>query len=205
MTDAHYLRKYFVMGSQNCKRDPVDILQEAIQGGITAFQFREKGTFSRTGDEKIALGKQLRRLCHKAHIPFFVNDDVELIEMLNVDGIHVGQDDTDVLTIRKCYPHLKIGLSISNKVELQQSPIHLVDYVGAGPVFSTQTKDDAKQAVGIDWIHFLRKKHPHLPIVGIGGINEYNAHNVLNAGANGVAVISAITMSDDITETITAL
>src|SRR5699024_4725080 len=80
----------------------------------------------------------------------------------------------------------------------KQSPIDLIDYVGAGAVFSTTTKEDAKNAVGLEWIQTLRNKYPALPIVGIGGINSDNAQAVLEAGADGVSVISAITQAKSI-------
>lgn len=197
-----HLRKYFIMGSQNCERDPEEILREAIAAGITVFQFREKGTGSLSGEEKIQLGKRLREICRNDGIPFIINDDIELAELLDVDGIHVGQDDTDVEVLREKFPDLYIGLSVSNEKELANSPIHLVDYVGAGPVFATSSKEDAKKPVGIEWIQCLRKKHPELPIVAIGGINESNAHQIIEAGADGVAVISAITKSKNIAETV---
>lgn len=201
----HYLRKYFIMGSQNCDRDPVIILQEAIEAGITAFQFREKGKGSLSGEEKITLGKKLRALCHHANIPFFINDDIELATVLDVDGIHVGQDDENLTSLRAQFPNLLIGLSISNEAELKRSPVHLADYVGAGPVFATTSKEDAKAAVGTEWIAYLRNKHPDLPIVGIGGINTENAHQVIEAGADGVAIISVITKSADIYKTVSKL
>lgn len=197
-----FLRKYFIMGSQNCERDPEVILQKAISAGITIFQFREKGIGSLSGEEKISLGKRLREICRENRIPFIINDDVELVEILDVDGIHVGQGDTSVEVLREKFPDLYIGLSVSNVEELRNSPIDLVDYVGAGPVFATSSKEDAKQPVGVEWIRYLRKKHPELPIVGIGGINESNAKQVIEAGADGVAVISAITKSKDIEKTV---
>ena len=193
------------MGSQNCNRDPEIILQEALEAGITAFQYREKGAGALTGEAKIKLGERLRRLCSDYSIPFFVNDDVELVSKLAADGIHVGQDDVSVNELRTRFPDLLIGLSISNNDELKQSPVELVDYVGAGPVYSTHTKEDAKQAVGLPWITHLREHYPDLPIVGIGGINSTNAKQVLTAGADGVAVISAISKSTNIAQTIRAL
>lgn len=199
------LRKYFIMGSQNCLRDPEIVLKEAIAGGITAFQFREKGTGALTGEAKIKLGKRLRKICREHGIPFIINDDIELIEILDVDGVHVGQDDTPPEQIRENYPNLMIGLSISNKTELQNSNLDVIDYVGAGPVFRTTTKEDAKDAVGLTWIRTLRRMYPELPIVGIGGINEANAKMVLNAGANGVAFISVVTKAKDIKTTVNNL
>lgn len=186
------------MGSQNCSKDPVRILEEALEAGITAFQFREKGIGSLQGKEKVELGKKLREVCKRYQTPFILNDDIELADILEVDGLHVGQDDQPVEKIRKAYPDLIIGLSISNQEELQRSPIHLVDYIGAGPIFSTTTKTDAKKAVGVKWIQTLRNQYPHLPIVGIGGIQIDNANSVMEAGADGVAVISAITEATDI-------
>ena len=199
------LRKYFIMGSQNCSRNPVDILEEAIQGGITAFQFREKGEGSLTGMEKIELGKQLRNICLEHRIPFFINDDIDLADTLHVDGIHVGQDDMPIEEIKNLYPNKIIGLSISNREELNQSPVDLIDYIGAGAVFPTSTKKDAKAAVGLEWIKTLRSEFPDLPIVGIGGITTHNAHKVREAGADGISVISAITEAENITEVVRSL
>src|SRR4051812_27257966 len=98
------LRKYFIMGSQNCKRNPVEILAEATEAGITAFQFREKGDGCLAGEARLELGKQLRAICKRSDIPFIVNDDVELANILDADGIHVGQDDLPVETLRKIFP-----------------------------------------------------------------------------------------------------
>jgi len=193
------------MGSQNCDRDPVEILNEAVTAGITAFQYREKGHAALTGHAKLELGKQLREICASHQIPFIVNDDIELVEPLDADGIHVGQDDLPVTEIRQLFPNKIIGLSISNANELEQSPISFVDYIGAGPMYDTSTKLDAKVAVGVQWIETLRNQFPHLPIVGIGGINTDNAPAVLQAGADGVAVISAITKAANVIKAVEKL
>lgn len=200
-----HLRKYFIMGSQNCNRDPVEILTEAIEGGITAFQFREKGSGSLQGEAKLELGKKLREVCREYRIPFFINDDIDLVKPLDVDGIHVGQGDMPVTELRELFPNKIIGLSISNHIELSNSPIELIDYIGAGSVFKTRTKEDAKEAVGLRWIKMLKSQFPLLPVVGIGGITMNNAHEVLEAGADGVSVISAITEAEDIITTVKKL
>src|SRR5699024_12400585 len=119
----------------------------------------------------------------------------DLVELLDVDGMHVGQHHVSADEQIKPSPHKVIVLSISNDQELQQSPLDVIDYVGAGAVFSTTTKVDAKNAVGLEWIQTLRSKYPTLPIVGIGGINSANAQTVLEARADGVTVISAITQA----------
>lgn len=199
------LRKYFIMGSQNCDRDPKQILKEAITAGITAFQYREKGTGSLTGFQKYILGKQLRDICRYYHIPFFVNDEVELAQVLEADGIHVGQDDLSPTDLRRKFPNKWIGLSISNNQELSTSPIVCVDYLGIGPIFATTTKEDAKAPVGTTWIKEVKQRYPNMPIVGIGGISTKNANSVIEAGADGVAVISAITRANDIQEAVAQL
>src|SRR5690625_338405 len=200
-----YLRKYFIMGSQDCVRDTVTILHEAILGGITAFKYREKVVGALIGHEKLALAKQLRQLCAQHSIPFISHDDVELVEELDVDGIHVGQDDINVAALHQLHPNIQIGLSISNEEELQKSPLQLIDYVGAGPVYPTNSKPDAKEAVGLHWVSKFRAMHPTLPIVGIGGIQSTNAAEVIHAGANGVAVISAITKATDVKRAVSLL
>ena len=192
------LRKYFIMGSQNCDQDPCEVLRCAAAAGITAFQFREKGAGSLIGNAKLELGKQLREICHQYNIPFIVNDDVEMVDILEADGIHIGQDDPPADELRKLFPEKIIGLSISNDSEADKSPISLVDYIGAGPVFATNTKTDAKSPVGLGWITSLKEQYPDLPIVGIGGITTKNAASVIEAGADGVSVISAITKAETI-------
>lgn len=194
------LRKYFIMGSQNCHRDPNAVLEEALAAGITAFQFREKGSGSLSGEEKLQLGRELRERCRAHDVPFFINDDIELAEELEVDGIHVGQDDMPVKEVRTRFSDKIIGLSISTQEELDRSPLELVDYIGVGPIFTTSTKEDSKQTVGLEWIHTIRAQFPNIPIVAIGGIQTENAHSAIEAGADGVSFITAVTEADDIKE-----
>ncbi|MBA2175976.1 thiamine phosphate synthase [Halobacillus locisalis] len=192
MTD--YLHTYFIMGSQNCRKDPERVLEQAIQGGITAFQFREKGKDALVGENKVQLGQRLRRICKDHGIPFFVNDDIEIVHELEADGIHIGQDDRDIKEVRELFPDLQIGLSVSTEEELHVSRWDLADYLGVGPVFKTSSKDDAKEVIGIEGILAIQGK-VSLPVVAIGGINESNINAVRQVGA-GVSVISAIAGSE---------
>lgn len=190
------------MGSQNCHIKPETVLEEAAKAGITAFQFREKGPSALTGNAKLALGRRLRGICARYTIPFIINDDIELAALLEADGIHIGQEDTSLEEVRERFPEKYIGLSVSNQDELNKSPVELADYLGVGPIFATSTKEDAKQAIGTGLIRSLKQHHPNLPVVGIGGITEENASAVIEAGADGVAVISVITKSRDIAATV---
>jgi len=191
------LKLYFIMGSQNTKSDPVDILKAAIAGGITCFQYREKGEHAKVGLDRMNLGLNLRKICREHNIPFIVNDDIELAIKLDADGIHVGQDDIAIDQLRKLIPtHYIIGLSTSTVEESLIAEQLNVNYIGVGPVYETATKSDALQPIGLNGLQDIREKTT-IPIVGIGGINENNAKLVIEHGADGVALISAISRAEN--------
>src|SRR5690625_7629261 len=106
------LRKYFIMGSQNCLRDPREILTEAIHAGITSFQFREKGEGALEGEQKLALGRDLRDICFQNHVLFIVNDDIQLAHDSDAAGIHAAQDHPSLTDIPPLSPHTLLRLSL---------------------------------------------------------------------------------------------
>lgn len=180
------------MGSVNCKKPPLEALTEAIDGGITLFQFREKGSGALVGEQKYELAKQLQAICQKRGIPFIVNDDVELALAIDADGVHIGQDDEDARIVREKIGDKILGVSAHNLEEAQAAVAAGADYIGVGPIYPTKSKADAKQAQGPGIIRLLRDHGIAIPIVGIGGITAENAGEVMSAGADGVSVISAI-------------
>jgi thiamine-phosphate pyrophosphorylase len=186
------LKVYFIMGSVNCKKQPFEVLTEAIDGGITLFQFREKGSGAFAGEQKYEFAKQLQAICQKRGIPFIVNDDVELALAIDADGVHIGQDDEDARVVREKIGDKILGVSAHNLEEAQAAVAAGADYIGVGPIYPTKSKTDAKQAQGPGIIRFLRDHGIDIPMVGIGGITAENAGEVMNAGADGVSVISAI-------------
>ncbi|GCD82355.1 thiamine phosphate synthase [Parageobacillus thermoglucosidasius] len=186
------LKVYFIMGSVNCKKSPFEVLTEAIDGGITLFQFREKGSGALVGEQKYEFAKQLQAICQKRGIPFIVNDDVELALAIDADGVHIGQDDEDARVVREKIGDKILGVSAHNLAEAQAAATAGADYIGVGPIYPTKSKADAKQAQGPGMIRLLRDNGIDIPIVGIGGITAENASEVMNAGADGVSVISAI-------------
>lgn len=193
---------YFIMGSQNTNRDPYEILKQSIEAGIDMFQYREKGIDSLNDEEKLQLGGRLRNLCKQKSIPFIVNDDVELALALEADGIHIGQDDLPIEKVKQLTNNrLIIGLSTSTVEEAIQAERDGADYIGVGPIFSTSTKEDAKQPIGLCTLRSVRK-HVQIPIVAIGGISSDTACDLFDAGATAVATISAIINSTDIKETV---
>jgi thiamine-phosphate pyrophosphorylase len=194
------LKVYFIMGSVNCRMSPAKVLKEAVAGGITMFQFREKGTGALTAEVRFNLGKRLQKICQAHGVPFIVNDDIDLAIALDADGIHVGQDDTPALAIRQLLGEDKIvGVSAHSLAEAQQAIADGADYLGIGPIYPTSSKDDAQAVRGTLVIEEIRKSGITIPLVGIGGITMHNAAPVLAAGADGISVISAIASAEDIT------
>ncbi|KIQ94306.1 Thiamine-phosphate synthase [Anoxybacillus thermarum] len=194
------LSLYFVMGSVDCTKDPLAVLDEAIEGGITMFQFREKGKGALTGVEKYRLAEKLFERCLAHNIPFIVNDDVDLALALQADGVHVGQEDEAAERVRDRIGDRYLGVSVHNLNEVKQALSARADYVGLGPIFPTVSKKDAKQACGLAMIEHIRAHEKHVPIVAIGGITQQTAKQVIEAGADGIAVISAICRAEQIRE-----
>ena len=194
------LSLYFVMGSVDCTKDPLAVLDEAIEGGITMFQFREKGKGALTGVEKYRLAEKLFERCLAHNIPFIVNDDVDLALTLQADGVHVGQEDEAAERVRDRIGDRYLGVSVHNLNEVKQALSARADYVGLGPIFPTVSKKDAKQACGLAMIKHIRAHEKHVPLVAIGGITQQTAKQVIEAGADGIAVISAICRAEQIRE-----
>lgn len=203
--DRSILTIYFVMGTVNCKKDPLKTLEEALLAGITCFQLREKGKGALTGSAYVDFAKACQRLCAMYQVPFIVNDDVELAIQLNADGIHVGQDDLALTAFRKRVKGKLVGVSVHNVEEMEQAIVNGADYVGIGPIYPTQSKKDAASPAGLNCIRTIRKQFGTFPIVGIGGITEENAAGIRASGADGVSVISAICGSEDLKQTVEKL
>ena len=203
MFNKELLKLYFICGTTTCLgKDLYTVVEDALKGGITLFQFREKGKGALEGKEKLELAIKLKNLCKKYNVPFIVNDDIELALKIDADGIHVGQDDLGVDEIRKLMPDKIIGLSIGNEEELKQSKVEYVDYVGVGPVYVTQSKDDAGGAIGYEGLELMRKLLPQMPLVAIGGIQTQHIKDVMKTNVDGVSIISAISYSDNIEKTV---
>ncbi|AWI38606.1 thiamine-phosphate pyrophosphorylase [Bacillus safensis FO-36b] len=191
------LSVYFILGTANTTRQPLDVVKEAIQGGITMFQFREKGEKALQGEEKKQLARQIQALCQEANVPFIVNDDVQLAIDLDADGVHVGQEDTNAKGVRERIGNKILGVSTHNLDEVKQAMKDGADYVGMGPVYPTETKKDTRSVQGVSLITEVRRHGLQIPIVGIGGITYDNAAPVIQAGADGISIISAISQSAD--------
>lgn len=192
------LKVYFIAGSVNCQKDLVSVLEEAIAGGVTLFQYREKGNGALTGDAKYELAKRVQELCKSKNIPFIVNDDVDLALKLDADGVHIGQEDEAAASVREKIGDKILGISVHTLEQAQKAVAQGADYFGVGPIFSTQTKEDARDAQGTALIDLFKNHKIETPIVAIGGITAENTPPIIKAGADGVSVISAISQADSV-------
>ncbi|OXM85904.1 thiamine phosphate synthase [Paenibacillus rigui] len=186
-----YMPLYLVLGLHEQEgRSALEIAREAIAGGVTFVQLREKNAPLR---QVLEQGIQLRELCRNHGIPFVVNDRVDVAILLDADGVHVGQDDLPGLEARKLLGDDKIvGISAGTLEEAEWAMEQGADYLGVGAIYATFTKQDAGAAIGTDLLREVKGRW-NIPVVGIGGITRGNAPEVMAAGADGIAVVSAIT------------
>ncbi|GGN99383.1 thiamine phosphate synthase [Haloarcula pellucida] len=189
---------YLVTGeSLSAGRTTREIVQRAIEGGVGVVQLREKG---RTVRERYEMGREIRALTREAGVPFVVNDRIDLAQALDADGVHLGDDDLPVSVAREILGEdAIIGRSVSFVADAEAAEAAGADYLGVGTVYRTGSKDDIpdeEHGVGPERVADIAAA-VDIPIVGIGGITAENAAEVSAAGADGVAVITAITRAED--------
>ena len=181
-------------------RTNIEIVKDMIENGIKIIQYREKDkSFKEMYEEAIIL----RDMTKKAGVIFIINDYIELAQMVDADGVHIGQDDWPLKEVRKLLGDEKIiGLSTHSEKQAKEAVKLGADYIGVGPIFDTKTKDYA--TVGIEYLEFVAQ-NIDIPFVVIGGIKEHNIKDVINAGAKSVALVTEITMAKNIKEKIEAI
>lgn len=204
--ERNILRRYLVAGPQDFPgRSLVEVterLRLLLNSGITTFQFRDKGAVYASVAERLAFANQIRQLADEAQVMFIMNDDVTLAKAVNADGLHIGQADTRLVEARQDLPaSMLIGLSVRNAAEMQAAQASGADYLGVGPIFPTRSKSDAAPALGIDGLVNILALN-ELPSVGIGGIAMDNLSLLSRTSLDGVAVISMLTRSRNLDETI---
>ncbi len=171
-----------------------DVVAAAVRGGVTAVQLREKECATR---EFVELARKLKAMFTPLGVPLIVNDRADVALAAGADGVHVGQSDMDCRDVRALLgPGAIVGLSVETPEQAEQAAGLPVDYLGVGPIFSTPTKTDAAPAWGIEQLAALRRR-TRQALVAIGGIHAGNAGQVREAGADGIAVVSAICAAGD--------
>ena len=171
-----------------------EVVLESLEGGVTMLQLREKHL-----DEAHFLeeAKELQMLCRSWHVPFLINDNVEIALAMNADGIHVGQSDMAAGDVRKKLGDDKIiGVSAQTVEQALLAEKAGADYLGVGAVFPTSSKDDANE-VTYETLKAICSA-VSIPVVAIGGITQENVHQLAGSGICGAAVISAIYAKPDI-------
>ncbi len=189
---ARRLRVYVITDERDDLPDLLRVLAAAAQGGATAVQLRRK---AQLGREFVTFARALRDFTREAGLLFFVNDRVDVAQIVDADGVHVGQDDISCRDARRLLGDRIIGVSAETAEEALRAERDGADYLGVGAVYNTRSKADAGRAglAGLAEIARLVR----IPVVGIGGISPENAGPVLQAGAAGLAVISAVMDAPD--------
>lgn len=172
----------------------VDQVEEAIRGGVTFVQIREKDL---DPEKFLEEAEELKALCAKYKVPFVINDNVEIAAKIGADGVHVGQSDMEAGDVRaKLGPDKIIGVSAQTVEQALLAEKHGADYLGVGAVFATGSKDDAKEVE-----HETLKaicEAVKIPVIAIGGITKDNVGELAGSGICGIAVISAIFAQEDV-------
>ena len=170
------------------------IVAEAVKGGATMVQLREKDIDTRGF---IELARRLQPMLKEAGVPLIINDRVDVALAVDADGVHIGQSDMPYEIARRLLgPDKIIGLSVENMDEVREANSLDVDYIGVSPVYSTATKTDTAPPFGLDGLREAVRLSRH-PAVAIGGMNASTAPEVLKTGVDGIAVVSAICSAPD--------
>lgn len=186
---------YVIIDTKACgRREPVNVAREAIAGGADVIQLRDKQANAK---DLMKVGRVIRSLTRKKKVLFIINDRPDIAKAVDADGVHLGQDDLPIDIARSILGRKKIiGLSTHSVLQAMQAQKSGADYIGVGPIFTTPTKPGYK-AVGVDLIKKVRNKI-RIPFVAIGGIDESNIDEILDAGAISVAVVRAVCAAKDI-------
>ncbi|QXE18390.1 thiamine phosphate synthase [Clostridium sp. 001] len=194
---------YLVTNRSFLKDKPLQqAVEEAILGGVTMVQLREKDASTR---EFYEIAKEVKKVTDHYKVPFLINDRLDIAQAVDADGVHLGQSDMTINTARKILGKDKIiGISAGNVNEALEAEKKGADYIGIGTIFFTGTKKDIDTPIGIEGLRKIYNSI-NIPAVAIGGVNETNFKEVLSTGVDGISVISAILGKSDITAASKAL
>jgi thiamine-phosphate pyrophosphorylase len=170
------------------------IILQAVEGGVKIVQLREKET---AAQEIVEIGKALHLLLKPLNIPLIINDSPQIALKVGAEGVHLGQSDLNVAEARKMLgKHAIIGLSIESLEQAENAIGEAVDYLAVSPIFPTNTKSNCATHLGLEGLRTICSLS-NCPVIAIGGIDATNAASVFEAGAAGVAVVSAIFKAPD--------
>jgi len=194
------LRLYAIADPEHTAgRDLADLAGRMAAGGATLVQLRDKKGTTR---EMIARAHALMHALASSHVPLLINDRVDVALAAEADGVHIGQDDMPAADARLLLGRKAIiGLSVKTLEQARNAPLDHLDYVAIGGVYATTSKDNTSAPIGLDGLRAIaqeiRARAPGFPVCAIAGITEANAGGIIEAGADGVSVISALSLAND--------
>ena len=190
MSSPFPYRLYLVISEADCAgRDFVRVAEQAVRGGVDLVKLREKQA---TPDEFLRKAARLQAMLQTYQVPLIINDNLDVAIQSCAFGIHVGRSDCSPAHIRSVWKNCRsLGYSVEHLDQLQTQDVQHSDYLGISPVFRTSTKTDTVTEWGLDGIQTIRQCTDK-PLVAIGHINAANAGDVIRAGADCLAVVSAI-------------
>jgi thiamine-phosphate pyrophosphorylase len=175
-------------------RSTLEIVQAAVRGGVSVVQLREKDLCTR---DFFTEATKIRKFLRSVEVPLIINDRIDIALAVDADGVHVGQEDMPIKTARKILgPDCIIGLSVNRPEEINEETFEFADYLAISPVFSTATKTDITPPWGLEGLRRARGL-TDLPLVAIGSMTAEIATEVVKAGADCLAVVTAIVSADD--------
>jgi thiamine-phosphate pyrophosphorylase len=186
---------YFVTDRDLCGGKSLDeVVRQSVMGGASCVQLREKDLSTRAFIEEAL---RIKNILTPFKVPLIINDRVDVALAVKAEGVHVGQDDMPYETARNLMgPGAIIGLSVETWADVERAEELDVDYLGVSPVFDTPTKTDTKGSWGLEGLTRIKAASRH-PLVAIGGLNSANVKAVIEAGADSIAVVSAICAAAD--------
>jgi len=194
------VRLYGIIDPTRCRERPLDRLaRQAVAGGMTLLQYRDKSADTRT---LVANARLLKSALEGSGVPLLINDRVDVALASRADGVHIGQNDMSPQDARALLGEgAVVGLTVKTADQASAAPIDVIDYACIGGVYTTLSKDNPT-AIGIaGWQQAaapLRQRAPDFPVGAIAGIDASNAADVMAAGADGIAIISGMFMQDDV-------
>jgi thiamine-phosphate pyrophosphorylase len=194
-------RLYLITDRKVATKPLPEAVRLALEGGVKAVQLREKDLPVR---ELLSLAQELRTVTREFGAKLFINDRVDVARAVDADGVHLGGQSMPVEAVRKVVGKaMKIGVSTHNREEAKAAQLGGADFITYGPIFETPSKAKYGIPVGVKSIKDI-KNEVSIPIYSVGGINSGNMLQVMSAGADGIAVISAIMKAEDIRKTAAA-
>ena len=185
--------RLLVITDKKLKPNIVKALEDVLRGGATSIQLRLKESSTK---EMIEVGRKIRKLTRNYGALYFVDDRLDVALATDADGVQLGPDDMPIAIAREMAPNLIIGGSVYSLEEAVRAESEGADFLGAGSVFASPTKTDAR-VIGLNGLREI-VKNVKIPVVAIGGINTSNAEAVLKTGVAGIAVISAVMGAEDV-------